>query len=145
MKTNIRITSLTFLLLFIISNESQCQDKGSMFTRNRNSVYIENLVILPSINYDRVFPISKKTGVLIKVGLSTYADRFFTSEASFIMGGEKHNFDIGFGYDYGAKIVGVYGRLGYRYISKKGLLLKGGLNIIKNVPVFPTIGIGYSF
>jgi len=145
MKTLFRIVGITLFLLLIISHESHSQDKGSMFSRNKNSIYVENLVILPSINYDRILPISDKAGIVLKVGLSKYAKVFVTTEAALIFGGIKHNFDIGAGYDYGAMNVGVYGRLGYRYTSPKGFTLKAGIHIVKNLPVFPTIGIGYSF
>ncbi len=57
----------------------------------------------------------------------------------------KHFFEIGVGYDYGQDMVDLYGRIGYRYIGEKGLMLKGGIQIVKNVPVFPSIGIGYAF
>lgn len=46
----------------------------------KNSIYVENLVILPSINYDRFIPLDNKIGIVLKVGLSFYSEPFLVSE-----------------------------------------------------------------
>ena len=99
---------------------------------------------MPCINYDRILPLNYKTGIVLKAGLSSYARLFLTTEASLITGRMKNFFEIGAGWG-GKDILGIYGRLGYRYIGVKGFMFKGGILIVKNVPVFPSIGLGYSF
>ena len=110
----------------------------------KNSFYIENLVNSPTINYDRIFPLNNSMGLVLKVGLFSYSGIYLTTEATLLFGKTKHFFEIGGG--WGAKdMFELYGRMGYRYIGEKGLMLKGGINYVINVPVFPYIGIGFSF
>ena len=111
---------------------------------NKNSIYVENLVIFPSINYDRFLSLSSHAGIILKVGLSYYAAPFFIAESSFLIGNERSHFEVGGGFG-GKYMLGPFGRLGYRFIGRKGLVIKGGILIVKNVPVFPSFGIGYSF
>ena len=89
-------------------------------------------------------PISDKAGIVLKAGVSAYYELFFITEASLLFGDIKHFFEIGSGWG-GENMVGPYGRLGYRFIGKNGLIFKGGVTTSKNVPIFPTIGIGFSF
>jgi len=154
--TTIKKSQVTHYKLLAIDEKSVSFKAGTSYIESpkertsfkniqKNAVYVENLVNLPSVNYDRILPLSNRTGIILKVGLSYYSKLFITSEALFLVGGMKHFFEIGVGYDYGQDMVDLYGRIGYRYIGKKGLMLKGGIQIVKNVPVFPSIGIGYAF
>ncbi len=111
----------------------------------RNSFYVENLVILFSVNYDRLIPLGRKTAIDIRGGLSYYANVFFIAGATFLYGKNGHFFEVGPGFDFESMKVGLYGQAGYRYMGEKGLLLKGGIQIVPNIPVFPYLGVGYSF
>ena len=130
----------------IITTEKGSPFPGDISINNisKNSVYVENIVFLVSVNYDRIIPVSSKMGIALKVGLYFYGGAFLTTEATFLAGGIKHFFEVGGGWG-GKDMLGLYGRFGYRYIGEKGFIFKGGVNIIKNVPIYPSIGIGYSF
>lgn len=141
-------TLLFLFIVFIIHSTMSAQDIDKQTTLKsslrKNSFYIENIVIFPTINYDRIFPLNNSMGLVLKVGIFYYAGIYLETEASLLFGDMKHFFEIGGG--WGAKdMFGLYGRMGYRYIGEKGLMLKGGINYVKNVPVFPSIGIGFSF
>lgn len=132
-----------FIICTLISQDADTPSSMKSVLK-KNSIYIENMVILPSINYDRIIPLSNKTGIALKAGLSYYSEVFLITEASILVGGIKHYFEIGSGWG-GKDNLGLFGRLGYRYIGAKGLMLKGGVIIVKNVPIFPAIGIGIAF
>jgi hypothetical protein len=116
-----------------------------VFDIRKNAVYIKNLVIFPSVCYDRTFVLDERMAVVLTGGLSAYDHLFFIGEASLLLGRTKHFFETGAGYDFGAQQTNFYGRLCYRYTGEKGLLIKAGLQIVKNVPVFPVAALGFSF
>lgn len=109
-----------------------------------NSIYFENQVILPGINYDRIFPISKKAGIVIKAGLFFYGGTYLIMEGSLLLGAKKHFLEIGTGWG-GEDMLGLYGRMTYRYMGKHGLMFKGGIITVRNIPIFPSFGLGFSF
>ena len=130
------------VLLSLLPKVYSQEDSITMKDIKRNSIYVENLVIFPSIHYDRILPVSKRAGVVLKVGAFHYAGWAFTGEVSMLLGGTKHFFEPGVGFEAD---LNFHSHLGYRYMGPKGLLLKGGIHIVKNVPVFPTFGLGISF
>ena len=139
---------LSFLILFVIfffisGAQNEVATNSIKPALRKNSFYVETLVILPVLSYDRFLPISEKTGLVLKVGVSSYLDIFFITEASILFGDIKHFFELGIGWG-GKNMWGPYGKLGYRYIGKKGLILKAGATTSKNIPIFPTVGIGFS-
>lgn len=125
----------------ILKSKTQTSTSNNI---RKNSFGVENMLILPAINYDRIVSINDKTGIVLKVGLSFDGELFVIAESSLLFGSKRHFLELGGGYG-GKNLLGLYGRFGYRYISEKGLMIKGGVHIVKNVPVFPTIGIGFSF
>jgi hypothetical protein len=113
----------------------------------KNSIYAENLVILPSINYDRIIPlVDNILGIVLKAGLGLgfYSSPFLVAEASLLVGGTRHHFELGCGWG-SESIEELFGRVGYRYISTKCFMFKVGLISVKYVPVFPAIGVGFAF
>jgi hypothetical protein len=89
----------------------------------RNSIYIEaiGVGIAHSINYDRIIPISKKTGIVLRVGLNY--KYYPIGEAGVFIGGPINCFEFGYGrtlYYWNYPMV----RIGYRYQGPKGWKIK---------------------
>lgn len=98
-----------------------------MYNIRRNSVYYEiagNGLFSGSINYDRLFPISNKTGFVLRGGLAYYEELLLVAELDFLVGGRKHFFELGFGTTFHVDRAFPLIRAGYRYQGMKGLLIR---------------------
>jgi len=136
---------LFMLLLNATFAQDTLQNRKYEFPR-RNSIYIQNMTIFPTFYYDRIIPVSDHFGVIPKLGLN-YGLGYGNSiifESSIFIGGNKHfgEFGVGMWIDVSNSFPII---INYRYIGKRGLLIKGGYrfaDIYKNSPI---VGIGYSF
>jgi hypothetical protein len=82
---------LTFIVLFTsasFAQESSPQRKYDFPLRN--SVYLQNFIIFPTLNFDRVIPINDHFGLIPKVGFGYYDAIEPIFEASFFIGGNMH-------------------------------------------------------
>ena len=135
---------LWIFLVFLV-NTTFAQESAELkkfdFPR-RNSVYVQNFIIVPTINYDRIIPISDNFGLIPKVGFGYYDEIVPIFETSFFFGSNKHFGEIGGGY---WAFEGAVLNINYRYMGKKGLLIKAGFAYIPGEEGFPLFGIGYSF
>lgn len=123
----------------------------------KNSVYIGIL----SLNYARMFPAGDHLGFTVGGGLYHMDATGIVGEASVIAGGVRHFFESGV---MGVNFFGItptpdpeddrhFGgavsvRMGYRYQSLGGLLLRGAPNFIfadGGFFVFCALSVGYSF
>jgi hypothetical protein len=101
--------SLFFIFFIMCTLSAQDEEKSNSIKSalKRNSIYIENLVILPSINYDRILPLNYKSGIILKAGLSYYDRPFLITEASLLTVRIKNFFEIGGGWG-GKNYFGIY-------------------------------------
>lgn len=140
MKKYLFLIFFVFLANASFAQESSLQKKYD-FPR-RNSVYLQNFIIFPTLNYDRVIPINDHFGLIPKVGFGYYDEIMLIFETSFFIGGNKHFGEIGVGY---WAFEGTVINVNYRYMGEKGLLIKAGFSYIPGEEVFPLLGLGYSF
>jgi hypothetical protein len=139
-------TCILCILLLLLGNttisQESSQNRKYDFPR-RNSIYLQNLVVFPVLYYDRIIPISDKFGVIPKLGFMSglgYGNSLLF-ESSIFLGGNKHYGEIGVVWWSEAMPVII----NYRYMGRKGLLLKVGYQfpgVYKNLIV---VGFGYSF
>ena len=153
MKRLIHILILTFIFCEIYSQEV---DKESIRIVRKNSFYIENQIFIPSINYDRIIPVSDKIGIAVKAGFFYFDEIILIEEIDIILGRSKHFFETGF-LNFGTlnESYGIGGQIGYRFIGNKGLLLKAGMLVWGEpdegegssfeLALSPRIGFGYAF
>ncbi|MBS0011220.1 MAG: hypothetical protein KFF49_07410 [Bacteroidales bacterium] len=136
-----------FLVFFVNATSAQetLQNMKYEFPR-RNSVYLQNMNIFPTLYYDRVIPISDHFGVIPKVGIlyGLGYGNLIILESSIFIGGNKHFGEIGLGM-WLDNLSSVPIIANYRYIGKKGLLIKIGYRFADIYENSPIVGIGYSF
>jgi hypothetical protein len=145
MNTKFCVLFILFAFLVITLSAQEPPPKRKFDFPRRNSIYLQNYFIFPSLNYDRVIPFSDHFGVIPKIGIEFglgYGNNF-RGETSIFIGGNKHYGEIG---------VGIWERtavvipLNYRYIGKKGLIIKAGFGISTGIIKSSLFaGIGYSF
>jgi len=132
------VANLTF------AQETQ-QNKKYDFPR-RNSVYIQNVVIYPVLYYDRIIPVSAHFGAIPKLGIFSglgYGNSIIF-ESSFFIGGNKHYGEFGVGkWLDNSRSLPI--NINYRYIAKKGFLLKSGYRFNDIYDNFFIVGLGYAF
>jgi hypothetical protein len=143
MRTKTYILCAFFALLGNVTfSQESSQNRKYDFPR-RNSIYLQNLVVYPTLYYDRVIPISDHFGIIPKVGYIFglgYTNALFL-EPSIFFGGNKNYGEIGVVFwPQEFNLIS----LNYRYMGKKGLLLKVG-GLVDYSFMFPFVGIGYSF
>lgn len=123
---------------------------GSANRIRRNAVYIElgGVGIFGSVNYDRTFPISNRSGVALGFSLGFLVD--FVFDASYLYGKSNHYFELGAGYSLPVHLI--IPRIGYRYQGNKGFLFRAGVMYFQTIKSesfgdFPWAGVsfGYSF
>ena len=134
---------LIFFVLLVTSSFAQETSKQKKYDfPRRNSVYLQNFIIFPTLNYDRVIPINNHFGLIPKIGFGYYDEIVPIFETSFFLGGSKHFGEIGGGY---WAFEGAVININYRYMGEKGLLIKVGFSYIPGEEGFPLLGLGYSF
>jgi hypothetical protein len=140
-------TFIPFLFFLFLVNTLTAQETPETrkydFPR-RNSIYLQNHLIFPTLYYDRVFPLGDHFGIIPKIGIEFglgYGNSL-TLEASVFFGGNKHYGEIGIGNWLGAAVI----PLNYRYIGKKGLMIKAGYAFAPGeIESAAFVGIGFSF
>jgi len=119
---------------------------------NRNSVYAElggNAGEF-SLNYDRLFPLGEKTGIITRGGIGAF---IVLAETNFIYGGPKHFVETGIGFATNFNFTIMDFRLGYRFQAFNGFVLRLAPLLDYNVfnesdklwSVRYGISLGYSF
>lgn len=124
----------------------------TMFDIQRNSVYYElagNGFFSGSVNYDRLFPISNKAGFILRGGIAYYEGILLIGEVNLLAGSRKHYFELGFGTTFHIDRAFPILRTGYRYMGKKGLLIRVAPLFILAGEDYPQfwfgVTVGYSF
>jgi len=135
---------VVFLVNATFAQES-LQNRKYDFPR-RNSVYLQNLLIFPTLYYDRVIPISDHFGIIPKLGILHglgYGNSLLFEPSVFI-GGNKHygEFGVGMWLDQSGSVPII---INYRYMGKRGLLTKVGYRFADIYKNSLFVGIGYSF
>lgn len=92
----------------------------------RNAIYYEIFGngFWHSLNYDRYLQFSKKSGIVLRGGISYYEKIFPLAEVNFLTGKNKHHFETGLGYTVFHEGNVVFMRSGYRFHGNKGLLIR---------------------
>ena len=110
----------------------------------KNSIYAQNFLIAPGIYYDRVIPFNSSLGVIPRVGVSWVAVPVIGASLYLGYGNGKswHQFEFGGAY---WDLQGYLFNLNYRYMGKKGLLLKAGFEYHFGEEAYPILAVGYSF
>jgi len=97
-------------------------------TIRKNSVFLGIAFVAYTVNYERVFPITNKIGISLRLGLGYdfyNKNPLVLEEVNLLVGGHKSFFELGLGHQFPGKIPGLLIlRPGYRYQSFNGFLLK---------------------
>ncbi len=129
----------------MISSILYSQDANSQIPSNKNrsnSIYLQNFIIIPTLNYDRVIPLNEDVGIIPKIGIGVAFTSMPVFDVSFYVKNGKHSIEVGAGYwDFEGSVING----NYRYIGNRGLLIKAGLHYIPGEEAAPIIAIGYSF
>ncbi|MCG2590562.1 hypothetical protein [Rhodohalobacter sulfatireducens] len=108
----------------------------------KNSFYTQNFIIFPTANFDRILPVNDKVGFISKIGFGFYDTIVPILEASFFAHKKKSYGEFGLGYwGFAGAVINV----NYRFMGRKGFLLKGGFSFVPGEEGFPLLGLGYSF
>lgn len=141
--------------------------KSSMFDVQRNSISLESNLFFNALNYERLFPLKKNTGIAVGSGIyyRIFGGSGFSVEANLVLGGTKHFLEIGLKHylmekndeltedwilgKFGVFVnnSGLYPTLSYRYQAVKGFLFKTNLGVypLDGPMVVPSLSFGYSF
>lgn len=142
MKIKKSLSLVLFMILAFTSFAQEYSDEKKYDFPKRNSIYVQNFIIFPTLSYDRVIPIKNNFGVIPKVGFGYYDIIVPIIESSLFLGGKRHFGELGLGW---WAFEGAVINANYRYMGKKGLLIKGGFSYIPGEEGFPLLAIGYSF
>lgn len=119
----------------------------NMFTIRRNAIVNEDILFN---TYERIFPVNDKFGIVGKVGIMIFDPFFFYTEVAGLYFGPRHFMETGIGYisdptnDDGLNSVTI--RIGYRFQSFKGLLLKASIIAAPSEDAYiPLLGLGFAF
>ena len=118
----------------------------------KNSFYAElgGIGVTGSINYDRIVRKNKKTGIVLRVGVTSGYENVIAvvGEANYIIGRTKHFIELGVGtIDLINPEYSITFRAGYRYQGSNGFLFRAALIhfLWETVPIWPGFSFGYSF
>ena len=156
-----KLPALLIAILISVSLSAQESKGQKKDTRTfldgipKNSVYGElgGNGLFGSINYERILALPDKVALAPRAGLGVWAGLIPLIELDFLFGG-KHSFEIGPGYSvvFAADGSVVTFRAGYRYMGKKGLLIRAAPMLwlgIDNGEAHPLahlgLSVGYSF
>ncbi len=148
-----RILLLIVVLTFSLSSFSQTNQnnatsntagEANMFTIRHNAFIVEDLLFY---SYERLIPLSENAAFGIKAGIMVWDPFMPQGEFSFVGGGPKSFFEIGFGGIIDISDEGGFFtmRAGYRYQAPKGFLFKASAIFSPDNFILPLIGIGYAF
>ena len=145
MNTKFYVLFILFVFLVNTMSAQEPPQKRKFDFPRRNSIYLQNYFIFPSLYYDRVIPLSDHFGIIPKIGIEFglgYGNSL-RGETSVFIGGYKHYGEIGVGIWEGTAVVIP---VNYRYIGKNGLIIRAGFGLSTGIiksSLF--VGIGYSF
>ncbi len=134
----------TFLFIVVLLlSTAYTQDVQKPEPEKLNSIYVQNFIIIPILNYDRMIPLTEDAGIFLKAGILFMP----VADISFYIKHGRHIFEAGGGiWDIqGAEYEGTVLNINYRYAGKKGLLIKAGFHYIPEEELFPILAVGYSF
>lgn len=112
----------------------------------KNSIYIGTKAFYPLVTYGRTFKGKKWASLSLNGGIMYLGGLHLSSDLTFLLGGQRSFFEGGVGiFTQGSfEKPNKYYIIGYRYMGKKGLFLKAGMQVGSELnPGY--IGIGYSF
>lgn len=153
-------SKICLLVLFVFSSALYAQDtipdETSTVYPRKNSFYFEVLgnAAVWSLNYDRILPIKNKFAMLLRVGGNEYHaddsdDLSFNilGAAGILYGTKLHFFESNIGYTY---FTASPDRLtvlsaGYRFMGKKGLVIRASPMYIFNTEKVDSFGNGVWF
>lgn len=123
MKTTQIITLISLLIFGSLNAQENKDEDSTKIGIRKNSIYIEaiGVGIVGSINYDRIIPISNKTGIVLRYGINYKG--YPIGEVDAFIGGPINFFEFGYGgilWQTWHYLV----RIGYHYQGPKGLLIK---------------------
>ena len=127
---NAIVIVIVFLAFILFSGILNAQEDipGSSIKNNtrKNSVYGElgGTGPLWSINYDRIVPVAKNLGIVLRGGLTYDFNLYPLGEFNLIMGGTKNFFELGLGTYARRSRLNLATRVGYRLQTKFGLLIR---------------------
>ncbi len=179
------LTLILFILLVGLINAQDVADEENTIKKNGvyvelggnggklmyigfyNDLFIESML---TINYERIIPININRNVAFRLGVGYYPQNWklysFPTEVTYLFGAKSHLLEMGLGVSYlvmfsrnsnsSREAFVFFGRIGYRYRGKNGLLLRAGFTpafdhdrvfFDMRFPIFPFAGIsvGYSF
>lgn len=160
MKTIPASIILIFFSSFLIG---QNPEKTPANQKRVNAVYVELLGNggLMSINYDRILYSNENSHIFARLGTSEWhaedsneSNWSIIPEIGFLLGKNRHFLDVGFGLTYwtGNQDLYFYPRFGYRYIGKRGLVIRLAVLsfVINHEPdsfggYWPGLAVGYGF
>jgi hypothetical protein len=133
--------------------QSESNQPNTFFEIHKNSVSLEtNFIATLNFQYGRLLPLKNHFGILLGGGYALgvgfgEGSHWLNAEALAAFGGPKHIFETGLVTFLGTENSGPGAKIGYRFQHQKGLLIKVNLYVItfEDPPVFPMIGVGYSF
>ncbi len=119
----------------------------------QNSVYFGYNFLVASANYERLFPLGKRTGITAGAAINAgYIEGAAISiKSTLVFGGVRHYFETGViaYFPYKNQLPGnVMPLVGYRFLGPKGLLIRGVFAIgweDEHPMILPEFSIGYSF
>lgn len=126
------------------------QKTKSVYEIRKNSFYTEigGFGILGSVNFDKIIPVTDKSGIVLGIAIGFLAD--VVCEINYLYGNSKNFIELGAGYSLPEQLI--VPRIGYRYQGYDGFLFRaGGMYFISTTPDsfgdFPWFGLsfGYSF
>ncbi len=138
-----RNISIVIMLIFTMNTAtSQSTVQDGQKQRN-NTIYFQNFIVIPSIYYDRVIPISETLLIIPRGGFGILEDGIIPIfGASAAIGNKKHKAEVGVAYwDFEGFLINA----DYRFTSRKGFFLKVGFEYIPGEEANPIIGLGYAF
>ena len=147
-----KISPIILLVCFLFCGSLTAHEFNSedslKYQIKKNSVYFELFGngTFGSVNYDRIIPLNKTFGIVLRGGISLFYTVSFLGEVNLLAGGSSHFFEGGIdvrGFTSGH--VHVF-RAGYRFQGKKGLLIRvAPLFVPHHKQAHFGISLGYSF
>ena len=156
------LTTSLIVLTCVVFGQDEKPEKTSM---RKNTVYLElgGNALYYSVNYDRIFSITKIAHVSLRTGFfmspefgSGHNYYVVPLEVNALLGKENNFFELGFGQSllienssYSNEFDAYTTlRLGYRHMSESGLMVRAGIvPILKEYDslIWIGLGVGYAF
>jgi hypothetical protein len=112
----------------IQSGRMKADTNLSIRSIQKNSVFVGFVITALTFNYERIVPLTDKMGLSFRggAGYDFYNKNLLAMvETNLLVGGAKHYFELGLGYQVPASFPGfIIVRPGYRYQAVNGFLFK---------------------